>query len=163
MLRLHARSLMSLGRDEEFVRIALRILAKLVASEALPKSDQNLRKDGGLVTSSVYKTLSPEGSGYLRELLEASKNLKEPMIVPMPNYFGNIQLVPHIRHHEHQDGYEMTIEIRHVISEVLPVQLLKVKLLGNETINGNEIWLTTAHAQLMRRGTNKVTISSQVG
>ena len=163
MLQLHARCLMSLGRDEDFVRVALRILAKVIESEAITmQGDHKPKKAGGLATSSVYK-VSSNGSSYLGQLLEVSKNLKQPVIIPMANYFGGIRLVPYIRHHEQQDSYEMIIEIGHVMSEILPVQLIEAKLLGDEKTNGNEIWLTTAHAQVMRPGINKVTVGSQVG
>lgn len=163
MLQMHAQCLKRLEKTEEYVHMALKILAKWVGR----RKTLSFRDSRPVVTVAVLggvdHTLGNVGSkGYLEDLLLSSKALKQQISVPMSEYFGSVSVDPYIRHYVDRDGFQLQLRLQYLLPESMQAQKVRVRLVCYREGQQRDIWLTAEEAQPMEGGTVKVMVGSKV-
>ncbi|KAI9859250.1 MAG: hypothetical protein M1813_007024 [Trichoglossum hirsutum] len=169
MLIMYARCLKEMRRNEEYVNVILKLLAKAIAREKrllsrrrgkdMEMSGQNLGSepndcfDGDVMTT----------RGYAQDLASLSKELSHEITVQMGRYFDDIYVEPYPRHPSDRDGFQLQLRIRHLLEDDLEVQGAKVRISSATGGQGREIWLESSSRFVLRkRGLSRVWVGSKV-
>lgn len=153
MLDLYARCLEKLDRNEEYVNILLKIVAKQL--EAARRSYDSAHRRSSIDGS--------EGSSpRFRSLLAASRRLEKAVMAPMDRYFDDVILDPQIRHDDMNDTFSFSINIRQQLVDIVHIDELRVRLIGMGEEQNTEIMLTAINAILTARDVTKISVTSKV-
>ena len=157
---MYAQCLQKLGRKSDYIRIALKIVAK----EA-----QRQRRRTGLrsyisskPTAGTTERQIVDTRGYLQNLLSTSKDLKEPVTTPLKRYFVSIHVDPHVRHFEDKDGFELEVNVHHVMRNILVARKLEIRLVNAGEGQSRDIWLSSPSPVSLAPGRNRVSVLSNV-
>jgi trafficking protein particle complex subunit 10 len=148
-LRMHSMCLKELGRKEEYVVTLLALAAKACGWRKEQNSVSGLRP-----TFDEFADVS----GVLPEALEYSANLDIDVSNSAGTFFSNIVLQREILHNEKNDGFSLTLELRHLLDDEVPLDRISARLVSIEDPN-LEIWLSSSNITL-HRGLNEVRLSS---
>ena len=156
MLNMYARCLKYLERNEEYVSIALKILAKQVQTkEDAPEGPQlGLRLIGFQGPAEVDNSLE--------DILTVSKSIESEFVVAMEDYFGEFELDPCIRHADLGDGFMLQLRLHHIMREDLLVEEVRICLVSVDDNQQAELWVSKVTPQTWRSGWVKVVLESQV-
>ena len=154
ILDMYAGCLKELGKSEDYVRIGLKLLAKITMS---PRHDLERRNDRA--PSTHFTTVYP--SDHVRSILAASKALKEPCLVHLRNYFLDVTISQHIEHLPGKDGFSLKVSLRHILDEELDA-IFKVRLISASEGQNREIWLSSGTPVKLRRGRVFVDVTSSM-
>lgn len=163
MLQMHAQCLQKLEKTEEYVHMALKILAKWVGRRKTLSFQDSRPGFTVVVLDQIDHTLGNVGSkGYLEDLLLSSKDLKQQISVPMGEYFGPVFVDPYIRHYADKDGFQLQLRLQYLLPESMQAQQVRVRLVCYREGQQRDIWLAADEAQLLEAGTVKVMVGSKV-
>ncbi len=143
MLDTYAQCLKHLNQIEDYVRIKLKALAKMI--------------DGR------RQCLLNDAAGYLNELVSASKTLGVEITAPMNDYFDSIDLSKYIYHFANQDGFKLSLKVRSLLPADLHVESVRVSIVCAEEDGRSELWLATGGHQIIKQGLGEITLKSNVG
>ena len=157
MLDTYADCLKKLHREEEHVRISLKILAKIDRG-----SSTFVRQSSTSVTGLQNPIqILRKGAHNLSTILATSKCLNVEVSTSLNNYFSNVHLDKYIQHFLEQDGFKMHLNVESLSSDELPFQSVQVRLVSAEADQHSEIWLS-AKDQLIKPGKTRILLSSRV-
>ena len=160
ILDMYAQCLKKLDRWDDFVKIGLKVLAKTVQLHYRNldfKCRMEIHSTAAMNNDDVVN-----GMRYLSQVLSASRKLEVPASAPMVNYFEQIQVDPHIRHLEDQDGFELSVKLRSMMPSELHVQQVQVRLVSVGEGQKRDIWLSTVGAVKLKKGFITVVVISNV-
>lgn len=147
MLRMYAQCLQKTNRDEEYVRVGLKIVAKVVReSKNLFKVQQNI----------VSKALG------LSDLIFASRSLGEPISVSIDNYFGDISLDPYPQHYKDHDGFRLQLRLRNRTSQSLEAEQIRVQIVSLEDHHQSSLWLAAEGVHILAPGAATILVGTKV-
>lgn len=109
MSDLYAQCLKKLRRNEEYVGVALQILAKQVQGwrSELDEAD---------VKSMSRRRLKPAGGfQYLDSAVAISRSLQMGLSIPIDQYFSEVILDPQIHHNDGKDGFSVHLSLQHIM------------------------------------------------
>lgn len=156
MLDLYAQCLNKLERNDEYVGIALKILAKQVQGWKAELDEANVK-------SLSSRTLKPGGGvRYLEDAVAVSRSLQSGLSVPIDHYFGEAVLDPQIRHQDNKDGFSMHLSLHHVVEENLMVDEVKIRLVGVDEDQRSELLLSQVKPPCWKSGLVTIVALSQV-
>lgn len=156
MLDLYAQCLRKLERNEEYVGIALKILAKQVQ---VWKSEL---EEAHVKSLSRRKIKLGGGVRYLEDAVAVSRSLEKAISVPIDHYFGPVVLDPQICHQDGKDGFLMHLSLQHVMQEDLLVDEVKVCLISVDEDQRSELWLSQVKPPCWKSGSVPITAESQL-
>lgn len=148
MLDMYAQCLKHLDRCNDYIRIGLKILAKLAREN---------------VTMSMNPWTQRTISFSLTDLISASTSLSQPVSVSMDSCFGSIVLDPYPLPCEAQDGFRLQIQIHNLMQEVLEAQHIKINLVSAEGDHRSELCLATNVTSSLKPGVSKIFLQTNVG
>lgn len=146
VLEMYAQCLRRLERNEQYINIAVQILAKVVRQTKIVPQHQT----------------RGYASGHLGGLISASKSVDQHISIPMDRYFGDIRLDPFLRHYESHDGFQLLLHFQYLMPEGLQAEKVRVRIITIGKDQRYEIWLATEGIQRMEPGTVKVLLGSNV-
>jgi len=156
MLDLYAQCLKKLERNDEYVGIALKILAKQVQGWKAELDDANVK-------SLSSRTLKPGGGvRYLEDAVAVSRSLQSGLSVPIDHCFGEAVLDPQIRHQDNKDGFSMHLSLHHVVEENLMVDEVKIRLVSVDEDQRSELLLSQVKPPCWKSGLVTIVALSQV-
>ena len=146
MLHLYAQCLRKLERNEEYVGIALKILAKQIQRNAVDLEEPRI--------SSKLKPLKATArfGRYLEDAVNVSKTLEKKFSVPIENYFGGFMIDPRIRHMDGRDGFSVQLRLCHILQEQLQAQKVSIRLVSTGDDQRSELWVSTLNPPICRFG-----------
>lgn len=147
MLDMYAQCLKKMGRDDDYIRIGLKIVAKLA---------------GGNATASRDRWRQDTMSFSLTELISASRKVDHAIAVPMDSYFGSIVLDPYPRPYDDHDGFQLQIQVHSLMQEVLEPQHIQMNLVSVDDDHRSELCLTTNVTHSLKPGITKVLVGTNV-
>lgn len=153
MLDLYAQCLRKLERNEEYVDVALRILAKQV---------QGWKADLEEADVKLLSRRTRGGVQYLEDAVAVSRSLQKGLSVPIDQYFGEVVLDPQISHKDGKDGFTMHLSLHHILKENLLVDEVKVRLVSVDEDQRSELWLSQVKPPCSTSGSVTITAESQV-
>ena len=156
-LDLYAQCLRHLARNEDYVRIGLKILAKKTrSSTALSQQSQNSSMNPEDICPSAQSATSSLGG-----VISASKLLKEQITLPMDVYFDRIDVGRYLRHSPSDDGFQFPLILRSLFPESFLAESVRVQIISVEEDQRSELWLY-ASAQKIEPGMSRIWLSSNV-
>lgn len=166
MLRIYAQCLKELDRKEDYVRKILELIARAVFAE----KRNVLRRQGGHMSWSNDPEQVEEGTdedvdyaaGYLLDLEAYSKDLPNELTVPFNRYFGDIQVEPHPALFSDRDGFRIQLKIRHLLRHDIKIAKIKVRIIGAQSSQNQEIWLENDEMLVLKRGITAVWVETHV-
>jgi hypothetical protein len=147
MLNMYAHCLKETKQNEEYVRIGLEIVAKLV-----------LENDA---MSNIQNTLERESSS-LTELIAASRTIDKQLTVPMQDFFGDIDVDPYTRPYDDHDGFRLQVQVTNLTSEGIKAHEVRIKLVTVEEEHHSELWLTADNVTMIQPGTVAISVGTKV-
>lgn len=156
MLRIYARCLKELHRKDEFMRVMLSLLTKVVArthSNGLPR-----------VRFSSVSWLDEEAvdvRGCLEDIVNFSEELPYNFTATLTDFFDEIYVNPEIGHFTDRDGFQLRIQFRHLLSDDLALDRIRIRLV-KAGVPTQEIWMEASDTVLLRQGLVKTTMQSNV-
>lgn len=147
MLSIYAQCLQKTNRDEEYVRVGLKIVAKVVRdSKNLFKVQQNI----------ISKALC------LPDLILASRSLGEPISVSIDSYFGDISLDPYPQHYNDHDGFQLQLKFQNRTSQALEVEQIRVQIVSLEEDHQSSLWLAAEGVHILAPGAATILVGTKV-
>ncbi|KAK5143460.1 hypothetical protein LTR04_001888, partial [Oleoguttula sp. CCFEE 6159] len=169
MLKMHAQCLRMLQLKEDYVRVVLKLLAKFAAREMDGRWPNSGLPTGQEEEQIVTNENSPwadddsvHSAGYLGDLIAFSEKLPQNVVVPLSDYFGNINVEPYIRHYDGKDGFQLRLQFKHLLVDEITVQRAKVRLVSGLSGQSREVWLENAGPFRLIRGLMKFWLDSNV-
>ncbi|KAL4978400.1 trafficking protein particle complex subunit 10 [Aspergillus desertorum] len=156
MLEMYARCLKELGRNEEYVRMMVRLLAKYAAHTQSRLSTRQKTLDA----SSIFaeETLLSE---YVDELFRAAGELQKEVSAPLTDFFGDLNVKPGILHYKDRDGFQLQLYLRFLLGKQIDVDSIKVRLVSaNASAQSSECWIETSTKATIRSSPTRILIDS---
>lgn len=145
MLNMYANCLKHMNQNEDYIRVGLKIVAK-ITREHTPKFPGTL------------ETKTPS----LTDLVSASVAITHQLTVPMGDYFGNINMDPHIRLYEDHDGFCLQLVLTNLTSDVIEAQEVRVKLVPINEDHQTELWLVAINITFRSRSIVSISVGTNV-
>lgn len=159
---MYAQCLKKLDRWDEFVKVALKLVAKTI--HAHPQRQKVDLKTSGPTSpkTSIHGPALIDGPKYLEDLLFASRKLEEPVSTPMMNYFTDVYVNPYLMHVENRDGFQLSLGLNHLMHGELDVQQVQVRIVSIGIGQPREVWLSSDAPVRLKRGPITVMLKSTV-
>lgn len=155
MLRIYAQCLKELHRRDEYMRVMLSLLGKVVArnrARALPS------------IRTPYTWLDEETvgiTGVLKELVAFSEELPYNCTAPMSDFFADIDISPEVTHYADKDGFNLSLRFKHLLEEDLTIDRVRLRL-TLATDASQEVLLQSDGPVDLKRASVKLQVHSNV-
>jgi trafficking protein particle complex subunit 10 len=161
MLRMYAQCLKKLNRKDEYVRTLLDLLAKSAANrKSLGLSPKRINSNG--FSNAWLDDDKVDTTGVFSELIEFSGQLPKDRTVPIDQYFGDISVEPYVRHYDDRDGFQLRLQIRHLLEDEIDLNRAKVRLVSATAAQVKEIWLENLDPIHLSKGICRIWLGSNV-
>lgn len=157
MLEMYARCLRELKRNEEHVRVMLRLLAKFATHDQSKLS--NRQRTQGLSPALTEKSLA---STYVDELFDSSSTLSKEILTPLSDFFADLQVSPAILHYEDRDGFQVQLSLRYLLGRQINVDFVKIRLVSASHPQNNEYWVESSGKFVVKSSLTRLLIGSSV-
>ncbi|KAJ9133253.1 Trafficking protein particle complex subunit 10 [Pleurostoma richardsiae] len=160
MLVMYSRCLRELQRQQEYIRVVLKLLSKAAEAEKERLGRQGLLRIG----STVQKETLDLGAirGFLTDLLAASKSAPSEVRVVLESFFTEIEIDGPPTYDDGQDSYSLTLKLRSLLPDDLPMDKATLRLFSPAISGAKEIWLTSGEAVVLKPGKNKIRLHSRL-
>ncbi|KAL4934627.1 putative TMEM1 family protein [Aspergillus undulatus] len=154
MLEMYARCLKELNRNEEYVRMVVRLLAKYAAHT----QSQLSAREKTLDASSVFaeETLVSE---YVEELFRVSAALQKDVSAPLTDFFGDLNVKPGILHYKEKDGFQLQLYLRFLLGRQVDVDSIKIRLVS-ASASSSEHWIETLSKTTVKSSPTRILVDS---
>lgn len=152
MLVMYSKCLRQLKRNDEYVRVVLKLLSKAATCE----KDRLLSK-GALKLGYNDMQDHPEieiFKGFLPDFLDAAKSFGKEVKHPLQNFFTSIELEGTPVYDDGQDSFGLTLKLRSVLADPLPVDKAMLRIIT--TGGARELWLENTESLSLKPGRNKI-------
>ncbi|TGO27890.1 hypothetical protein BPAE_0035g00330 [Botrytis paeoniae] len=160
LLVMYAKCLKELSRNDEYVKVVLKLLARVAMMEKDKLTRKSAFKIGQMSSFDEGDVMLSDK--YLNELLLITPTLSRDVHVPLQDYFSKIEVDGTPQYHSSQDSFGLQLRLQYLLKEDLNVDKARVRaipLLGGP---GREIWLETNDARLYQKGWNKLYVQSNI-
>ncbi|BDD59745.1 hypothetical protein MAP00_004937 [Monascus purpureus] len=157
MLEMYARCLKELKKNEEHVRVMLRLLAKFAAYDQAKLS--NRAKALGLSSTFSEEALV---SKYVEELFETANSLPKEISVPLSDFFADLHINPAVIHYGDRDGFQMQLALRYLLGKQISIDSIKIRLVNALHSQNNEHWLENSRKFVIKPSSTKILIDSSM-
>ncbi|TAQ89530.1 hypothetical protein B7494_g2133 [Chlorociboria aeruginascens] len=160
MLVMYSKCLKELKRQDEYLRVVLKLLSKAAMAERerlLRRSTLKFSRVGSLTMERTFPVDS-----YLGELLEITKTLQHEISVPLQSFFGHVIVDGTPRYHPEMDSFAIQLELQYLLPDNLNVERGKVKAVSISGDNHREIWLETKGPILFQNGVVRLQVQSNI-
>jgi hypothetical protein len=155
MLRIYAKCLKDLHRRDEYMRVMLSLLGKVVARRTTRELPRVRSASAWLDEETV------DVSGILGELVSFSEELPYNFSAPMSDFFADIDVNPEVVLHPNKDGFGLNIYLKHLLDEDLTVDRVRLRLILASDAS-QEILLQSDGPLELKRGLANLRVYSYV-
>ena len=157
MLELHARCLKELKRNEDYVRMMIRLLSKF-ATYAQAQLSVRQKSMAGTIPSTEQEMLE----GHIRDLFEASGALQKDIPASLTDFFGELRVDPAIRLYDDKDGFQIQVSLRFLLGQQIEIDNLKVRLVSANSSQSSEHWIESSAKFAVKSSTTQILIDCSV-
>ncbi|KAL2824871.1 trafficking protein particle complex subunit 10 [Aspergillus cavernicola] len=158
MLEMYARCLKELNRNDEYVRVVVRLLAKYAAHTQSQLSSRQKTLDA----SSVFAE-EDLVSGYVEELFKTSSALQKDISAPLTDFFADLRVKPVVLHYNDKDGFQLQLYLRFLLGKRIDVDSIKIRLVSaNNSAQSSEHWIETQAKATIKSSSTRVLVDSSV-
>lgn len=160
LLVMYAKCLKELSRNDEYVKVVLKLLARV----AMMEKDKLTRKSTFRIG---FPNKFDEGDvmlsdTYVDELLQITQTLSRDIHVPLQDYFSKIEVDGTPQYHPGQDSFGLNLQLQYLLKEDLSIDKARVRVIPLMGGPGREIWLETNNAVIFKKEWNKLYVQSNV-
>ncbi|KAJ0425934.1 trafficking protein particle complex subunit 10 [Aspergillus carlsbadensis] len=156
MLEMYARCLKELDRNEEYVRLVVRLLAKYAAHTQSQLSTRQKTLDA----SSIFAEQELV-SDYVEELFRASNALQKDIPALLTDFFADLHVKPVILHYKDKDGFQLQLYLRFLLGKRIDVDSVKVRLVSaSGSGQSSEHWVEAAAKTTVKSSPTRILINS---
>ena len=158
MLEMHARCLKELSRNEEYVRIMLRLLSKFASHK---QSGMSIRQK--TLDASAQFTKTALVNQYVDDLFARSSGLQKEVSTSLADFFGDLHVSPAVIHYEDKDGFQIQLSLRFLLGRNIDIESIKIRLVHAGSSQSNEQhWIEAPNKVSVKSSLTKVLIDSAV-
>ena len=160
MLVMYTRCLKELKRNDEYVRVAINLLAKAAGhakSDYFRKSGVKLGHEDAL---EALEDVSVDG--YLTELMTIVPTLQNDFAVSLKYFFARIEVEGAARYHEGRDSFSIQLKLRYLLPDNLHIDKAKARLVPVTAGQARDIWLDLQEPMDLKPGINRLQFQSNV-
>lgn len=157
MLEMHARCLKELDRNEEYVRVMLRLLSKFATHK---QTNLSIREKTLDASSQFSETALV--SQYVEDLFAASGGLQKEVTASLTDFFADLHVTPAVLHYEDKDGFQVQLSLRFLLGKKIDIESVKIRLVHASSSYSNEHWIEAPTKVSVRSSLTKVLIDSAV-
>ncbi|ROV88055.1 hypothetical protein VMCG_10414 [Cytospora schulzeri] len=152
MLVMYSKCLRELKKNDDYVRVVLKLLSKAANSEKeriQEKSHIKLspKEDTEYAESEAFK-------GFLPDFLVAAKSFNKEVKHSLLNFFTDIELEGTPVYDEGQDSFCLTLKLRSVLADPLPIDKAMMRIVAAG--GSRELWLEQTDDLELKPGRNKI-------
>ncbi|KAK5136427.1 hypothetical protein LTR08_003072 [Meristemomyces frigidus] len=141
----YAECLKELGQKEEYLKIALDLLAG-ACEKKMSRKSLTMRVSGEHEEDEVM-----DAESVLSELIAYSKGLKQEVTRPMERYFTDVVVEQEVKHHNDGDGFALRLRWQHVLDDEVELDEVSARLISVDDAN-REIWLVSDGSVTLQPG-----------
>ncbi|KAK6603144.1 Trafficking protein particle complex subunit 10 [Botrytis cinerea] len=160
LLVMYAKCLKELSRNDEYVKVVLKLLARVAMMEKDKLTRKSTFKIGQMSTFDEGDVMLSDK--YLNELLLITPTLSRDIHVPLQDYFSKIEVDGTPQYHSSQDSFGLQLRLQYLLKEELNVDKARVRVIPLLGGPGREIWLETKDARLYKKGWNMLYVQSNI-
>lgn len=152
MLVMYSKCLRELKRNDDYVRVVLKLLSKAANSEK-----DRIQAKGSFKLSEQEATEYPESDvfkGFLPDFLAAAQSFNKEVKHSLQNFFTNIALEGTPVYDDGQDSFTLTFKLRSVLADPLPVDKATVRIVTAGV--SRELWLENTDMLELKPGRNTI-------
>ncbi|KAJ5794006.1 hypothetical protein N7457_000605 [Penicillium paradoxum] len=157
MLELHARCLKKLNRNEDYVRMMIRLLSKF-ATYAQAQLSTRQKTVAGSIPSTEQEMLE----GHVRDLFDASDALQKDVPASLTDFFADLRVDPAIRLYDNKDGFQIQLSLRFLLGKQIEIDNLKLRLVGANSSQNSEHWIESSAKFMVKSASTQILIDSSV-
>ncbi|KAJ5158141.1 TRAPP II complex TRAPPC10 [Penicillium coprophilum] len=155
MLELHARCLKELKRNEDYVRLMIRLLSKF-ATYAQAQLSVRQKSVAGSIPSTEQDMLEE----HVHDLFEASGALQKDTPVSLTDFFADLRVDPTIRLYDNRDGFQIKLSLRFLLGQNIEIENLKVRLIHANSSQHSEHWIESSAKFVVKSSSTQILIDS---
>ncbi|KAL2813674.1 trafficking protein particle complex subunit 10 [Aspergillus granulosus] len=156
MLEMYARCLKELNRNEEYVRLVVRLLAKY----ATYTQSQLSTRQKTLDASSIFAE-EELVSEYVEELFRASNALQKDISASLTDFFADLHVKPVILHYKDKDGFQLQLCLRFLLGKRIHVDSVKIRLVSaSSSSQSSEHWIETPVNATVKSSSTRILVDS---
>ncbi|KAL2830941.1 trafficking protein particle complex subunit 10 [Aspergillus pseudoustus] len=156
MLEMYARCLKELNRNEEYVRLVVRLLAKYAAHT----QSQLSTRQKSLDASSIF-TEEELVSEYVEELFRASNVLQKDIPASLTDFFADLLVKPGILHYKDKDGFQLQLYLRFLLGKRIDVDSVKIRLVSaSSSGSSSEHWIEASAKATVKSSSTRILVDS---
>ncbi|KAJ5950381.1 TRAPP II complex TRAPPC10 [Penicillium vulpinum] len=155
MLELHARCLKELKRNEDYVRMMIRLLSKF-ATYAQAQLSVRQKAVAGSIPSIEQEILE----GHVRDLFEAASALQRDIPASLTDFFADLRVDPAIRLYDNKDGFQIQMSLRFLLGQQIEIDSLKARLVSANSSQNSEHWIESSAKFVVKSSTTQILIDS---
>ncbi|KAH8792452.1 TMEM1 family protein-like protein [Hyaloscypha finlandica] len=160
MLVMYAKCLKELQRQEDYVRVVLKLLSRAAMMEKERLQRQSAFRICGSRHFSDEAVVST--SSYLPELMQITKNLQHEVLVPLQNFFCKVEVDETVQYRSGIDGFGLQLRLQYLLADDLSIRKGRVKItpMGGDT--NRDLWLETTGPLVFKNGKVQMSVQSNV-
>ncbi|OQD92855.1 hypothetical protein PENSOL_c037G05552 [Penicillium solitum] len=153
MLELHARCLKELKRNEDYVRMMIRLLSKF-ATYAQAQLSVRQKSVAGSIPSTEQEMLE----GHVRDLFEVSSALQKDIPASLTDFFAEFRVDPAIRLYDNKDGFQIQLSLRFLLGQQIEISNLKIRLVSANSAQNSEHWIESSAKFVVKSSSTQILI-----
>lgn len=157
MLELYSRCLKELKRNEDYVRMMLRLLARFAAYAQSQLSD---RQKAVSAPTSILE--QDQLAGYVSDLFEGAATLQKDVTASLVDFFADLRVEPAIRLYDDKDGFQIQLSLRFLLGPQIEIDSIKVRLVSANSSQNAEHWIEGSTNFVVKSSTTKILVDSSV-
>jgi hypothetical protein len=157
LLELHARCLKELRRNEDYVRMMIRLLSKFAT---YAQAQLSVRQKA--VSSSIPSTEQEILDEHVSDLFKVSSALQKDIPASLTDFFADLHVNPAIRLYDNQDGFQVELSLRFLLGKQIEIDNLKLRLVSANSSQNSEHWIESADKFVVKSSSTQVLIDSSV-
>lgn len=157
MLRVYAQCLKELHRRDEFVRVTLSLVSKVVSS----RRSRRLPAVRFPSPSGWFDEEDLDVRGYLPDLVAFSDELPYNFTTALTDFFADVEVGREVVHNSDKDGFSIQLHFRHLLEEDLSLDRIRLRLTLAQD-SAQEVWMESEGPIDLKFGLIRCSLRSNV-
>lgn len=157
MLELYSRCLKKLKRNEDYVRIMLRLLSKFAQHSQSRLSDRQKA-----LSTPTSPSEQEQLSVYVSDLFEGLGVLQKDITAPLSDWFADLSVDPVIQLYDDKDGLQIQMSLRFLLGPQIDIDSIKVRLVSANTSQNTELWVEVSKSFTIKSTKTKILVDCSV-
>ncbi|KAJ5902123.1 hypothetical protein N7495_002651 [Penicillium taxi] len=155
MLELYARCLKELKRNEDYVRMMLKLLSKFAAYS---QSQLSARQKALSMPLSIFE--QEKLAEYVTDLFEGVSRLQKDVTTPLVDFFADLRVDPAIRLYDDKDGFQIQMSLRFLLGPEITIDSIKVRLVSAANSQNTDHWIEGSASFVVKSTATKILVDS---